>query len=125
MQSFNKVTCQKLRSDLNALLAKYGAENNLTFDLGNMRFNSDEVKITSFVARVVGAKKATEKALDHQFAIHGLKNTNDRGDTMLEYNNRRYQYPFIYMCKRDGKRYKCSLAQALRLGFGVKADLVH
>lgn len=116
MQSFNKVTCQKLRAELNAILASYGAHEGITFEIGNMRFSPTEVRITSMSARIVGAPKREEKALEHQFAIHGLREVNNRGDRLVEYNRRRYAYPFIFV--RNGKRYKCSLAQAKREGFG-------
>jgi hypothetical protein len=117
MQSFNKVTCQKLRADLNRVLAAYGATEGIVFSVGNMRFSETEVRITSMSARINGAPKREEKALEHQFAIHGLREVNDRGDRLIEYNRRRYQYPFVFISAANGKRYKCSLAQAKREGF--------
>lgn len=117
MQSFNKVTCQKLRADLNKILAAYAATEGIVIELGNMRFSQNEVRITSVTARIDGAPKREEKALDHQFAIHGLQETNPRGDRLVEYNSRRYAYPFVFVEGGTGKRFKCNLAQAKRRGF--------
>lgn len=119
MKSFNKATCKQLRADLQAVLNKYGATEGIEFNIGNMRFYEHEVKFTGMTATIKGEKKLVEKALDHQFAIHGLQDVNAKGDRLIEYNRRRYQYPFIYIEARSGKRYKCSLAQCLRLGFGA------
>lgn len=119
MQSFNKVTCRQLRSDLNTILAKYGKENGVVFDLGNMRFTDNEVKITSFTARTKDTPKRTEIALGNMFSRHGLKELNHKGDRLVEYNSRRHTYPFVYVEANTNKRFKCSLAQCKRLGFEV------
>jgi hypothetical protein len=121
MQSFNKVTCQKLRAELDAVLAKYGAANGITFEIGNMRFSPNEVRITSLTARINGAPKREEKLMEAMFGIHGLKEVNSRGDRLVEYNPRRFSYPYVFVAANNGKRYKCSLAQAKNLGFGADA----
>jgi hypothetical protein len=121
MQSFNKVTCQKLRADLNRVLAAYGVAEGITFEVGNMRFSPSEVRITSLTARINGAPKREEKLMESMFVVHGLTEFNGRGDRLVEYNPRRYQYPFVFISASNGKRYKCSLAQAKREGFGAEA----
>lgn len=112
MQSFTKATCQKLRADLNRVLAEYGATEGITFELGNIRFMAEELKITSVTARIAGARKKEERALDFKFSVYGLKEVNQFGDRLVEYNSRRYQYPFVYIKKADGRRYKTSLEGA-------------
>jgi hypothetical protein len=117
MNTFNKVTCQKLRADLNRVLAEYGKSEGIVVEIGNMRFSGTEVRIANTTCRIVGAPKREEKAIEHQFAIHGLKETNSRGDRLVEYNRRRYAYPFIYVEAGTGRRFKTNLAGAQRRGF--------
>ena len=115
--SINKSACIALRSELNAVLAKFGAEANLDFAVGNMKFTSATVDI-KLSAVIKGAPKKDESALLSVLAVYGLKQTTASGTrTLVEFNRRRYAYPFVYT---DGsKRYKCSLEQAKRLGFGA------
>ena len=116
MQTFNKVTCQNLRRDLGTILAKYGTTTGIEFNVGSMRFlpNETSIKIT---ARIAGTPKKEEKALEHWIVRFGLKEVNFQGFKLVEYQERRYKFPFIYINSIDGKKYKTDLSGLKRLGF--------
>lgn len=116
-QSFDKPTCVRLRRELEKLLGEFGEKNGLTVSLGNAKYTANGVRFLNTTFLVKGAPKREEEALEHQFAVHGLRETNSRGDRLVEYNRRRYQYPFGFIKAADGRRYKCSLNQAKALGF--------
>ena len=116
-QAFDRTATVRLRRELEKLLGDFAEKNGLTVSLGNARFSQSEVRFLNTTFLVKGELKREEKALEHQFSVHGLKEVNDRGDRLVEYNRRRYQYPFVFIKKADGRRYKCSLNQAKALGF--------
>lgn len=102
---FDKVTLKAFRSEMQALLDKFGA--NIQFEVGNMRFSESEVDI-KVKAKIKGATTRTDKQLELYAKIAGVtKFENDRGDKLVGYNSRSYKYPFIYLNGLDGKRYKC------------------
>lgn len=115
--SINKPTCIAIRAKLDRLLKEFGDEHGLTVSLGNAKFTSTEVRFLNTTFVLKGAPKREEKALEGMFARHGLKEFNAAGDQLTEFNRRRYAYPFGFTKKADGKKYKCSLAQAKALGF--------
>ena len=41
MKTFDKVTLMNIRKELNAVLAKYGDEAGLEFDVGSIKFSDD------------------------------------------------------------------------------------
>jgi len=53
--SFDKNNLNALRSEMQAVLEKYGVSANLEIEVGNMRFSSAEVEI-KLKAKVKGAK---------------------------------------------------------------------
>ena len=102
---FDKVTLKALRSEMQAVLDKFGA--NIEFEVGNMRFSDAEVDI-KVKAKIKGAATRTDKQLELYAKMAGVtKFENDRGDKLVGYNSRSYKYPFIYVNGLDGKRYKC------------------
>ena len=116
-QKIDRVVAACLRNELNKVLTDFAEKNGLDVSLGNARFTDSEMRFLNARFVIKGKPKREEKALEHQFAVHGLKETNGRGDRLIEYNRRLYAYPFIYINARDGRRYKCSLGQAKALGF--------
>jgi len=107
--SFDKATLQALRSEMQAVLDKFGA--NLQFEVGNMRFSEAEVDI-KVKAVIKGATTRTDKALELYAKMAGITNfKNARGEELVKYNTRSYKYPFVYK-GTDGKMYKCSESQA-------------
>lgn len=109
--SFDKAACQSLRSEMNALLTKYGVDANLEFTVGNMRFLQESVEI-KVSAKVKGGKAKTDVALERMAKIMNLSLEVRSGKKLVAYNSRSYKYPFVYLNSIDGKRYKCSEAQA-------------
>jgi hypothetical protein len=116
-ESFTKVAVQNFRAELNSLLADFGEKHGIEVSLGNARFTSNEVRFINSTYRIKGSPKRVEKLLETQLAKNGLREVNDYGDRLVEYNPRRYAYPFVYVKAFDGKRYKCSLDYAKHLGF--------
>ena len=103
---FDKATLRAIRSEMEAVLEKYGAKSNLAFEVGNMRFSDAEVDI-KVKAVVKGAKTRTDEALEMAAKMAGITNfTNSRGEKLVKYNSRSYKYPFVYEAT-DGRMYKC------------------
>ena len=113
IQSFDKATLRALRSEMEAVLEKYGKKAGVQFTVGNMRFSDAEVDI-KVNAKVQGAKTRTDAMLEMIVKNEGLKMTNTRGDRLVAYKSRSPKYPFVYE-SRDGKRYKTTTAQAKML----------
>ena len=112
IQSFDKVTLKALRSEMQAVLEKYGSKANVSFEVGNMSFSDAEVDI-KVKAKVKGAKTRSDVMLESAIKGLGLKMSNAKGDRLVEYKSRSYKYPFVF--ERGGKRYKCSSEQAKML----------
>lgn len=101
---FDKATLKALRTEMQAVLDKFGA--NLEFEVGNMRFSDAEVDI-KVKAKVKGAVTRTDKQLELYAKLAGITNfSNARGEKLVKYNSRSYKYPFVYEAA-DGKMYKC------------------
>ncbi len=108
---FDKTNLKALRSEMEALLNKYGVNSNLEFSVGNMKFSEGDVEI-KVNAKVKGAKTFSNVMLETRAASMGLKLTNSYGDKLVDYNTRSYKYPFVYLSAKDGKRYKCDETMA-------------
>ena len=108
--TFDKATLQALRSEMQAVLDKFGA--NLQFEVGNMRFTESEVDI-KIKAAIKGKRTRSDSQLETMAKMFGLKMENSKGDRLVEYKARNTKYPFIF--ERGGKRYKCSDTQAKML----------
>jgi hypothetical protein len=103
---FDRTNLKALRSEMEALLAKYGVDSNLDIEIGNMKFSESEVEI-KVKAKVKGAKTFTNVILESRVAALGLKLKNKFGDELVDYNTRAHKMPFVYINAADGKRYKC------------------
>lgn len=112
IKSFDKATLRALRSEMDALLEKYGKKTGLEFEVGNMRFSDAEVDI-KVKAKISGAKSRAESQIETFAKMYGLKMTNSKGDRLVEFKSSNRKYPFIF--ERNGKRYKCSDEQAKML----------
>ncbi len=104
---FDKTNLKALRDEMNAVLAKYGVAANLDFSVGNMSFSEAEVNI-KVNAKVKGAKTFSDTLLEDRVNSMGLKMKNKLGDVLVAYNSRSYKYPYVYICGKTGKRFKCS-----------------
>lgn len=105
--SFDRNVCQALRNELNAVLQKFGADANLEFTVGNMKFSDQSVEI-KVAAKVIGGKSVADKNLEYASKAYGLSTEPRNGKRLVGYNSRSYKYPFVYLNLLDGKRYKCS-----------------
>ena len=112
--TFDKKTLGQLRKELNAVLEKFGADSNIELSVGNMKFSSTEVEI-KVSAKIAGAKTSGDAILEARVESMGLRMTNARGDTLMDYKPRNWKMPFIYRNGQDGKSYKCDATQAKRL----------
>lgn len=117
-QKIDKAACQALRSEMQALLAKYGVDANLEFHVGNMKFSDAEVEI-KVKAKVRGAATMSNKMLEAEAKALGLTLDERNGRQLVDYAARSYKYPFVFLNKADGKRYKCTTANAMAY-FGTK-----
>lgn len=109
--TFNKQNLPKIRQELNAVLAKYGAENAFDIDLGGIRFSDSEFTVKMTVRRkgaVAFKTVINETALDIQMYYDGIKNTisKDGKYRLTEYNSRRYKMPYGLVEIKTGKMLK-------------------
>jgi hypothetical protein len=102
----NKAVAAAFRSELNAVLAKYGADANLEFTIGTIRFTSSDAKI-QIETKVKGAVSREDRVISNLIASYGLKEIGRNGEKLVSYNSRAHRYPVIY--SHDGKKYKTSL----------------
>lgn len=108
VKSFDKATLKALRSEMQAVLDKFGA--NIQFEVGNMRFSEAEVDI-KVKAVIKGATTRADEQLELMAKLSGItKLTNSNGDRLVAFKSRSPKYPFVFV--RDGKRYKCSEREA-------------
>ena len=108
--TFDKATLKALRSEMQAVLDKFGA--NLQFEVGNMRFSEAEVDI-KVKAVIKGKRTRSDSELEAFANLYNLKMTNAAGDRLVGFKARNRKYPFIF--ERNGQQYKCSEQQAKAL----------
>jgi uncharacterized protein YejL (UPF0352 family) len=108
---FDKTNLKALRDEMNAVLAKYGVTANLDISVGNMSFSEAEVNI-KVNAKIKGAKTFEDTILESRVNSLGLTMKNKFGDVLVAYNSRSYKYPFVYVCGKSGKRFKCDSTTA-------------
>lgn len=115
IQSFTRPVLAQLRSEMDAVLAKFAKEHGLLMELGKIKF-SDAEFTAELKTKIEGKKTLTDEVLEMQMRTHGLVQSKN-GYTLTGYHSRRYQYPFSYVDPRGG-RFKCSIDQAKRM-FGA------
>lgn len=114
IESFDKATLRALRSEMEAVLNKYGAKANLDIEVGNMSFSDTEVDI-KVKAKVKGATTKADEVLEMAMKAHGLtKMVSAQGDRLVSFKPRSPKFPYIYQAK-DGKQYKTTREYAVRM----------
>ena len=108
---FDRQNLKALRTEMAALLEKYGVGANLGIEVGNMKFSEAEVEI-KVKATVKGAKTQADGALEVMAKMVGLKMKNDAGDQLVSFNSRAYKMPYNFKCGRTGGMFKCSEHEA-------------
>lgn len=111
---FDRVNLKDLRAELNAVLAKFGA--NLEFDIGNMKFSDVQVEM-KLTAKVTGATTLDDKQLDMMVKAFNLV-IEKNGKRLVRYDQKKYKFPFIYEDTKTGKRFKTS-EQGAKLQFAA------
>jgi len=110
MNRFDKSSLAAVRAELNAVLAKYGMEQNLEFALGNIRFTEGSFN-TTLTCNIKGAVTREDQILNSVLKAHKLgRQSADGLRKLVGYNSRAKAYPFIY--EFGGKRFKCSIIAA-------------
>lgn len=116
--TINKPTALKIIDEVNAILRKYGAENNLELVPGRGRYSESDVTL-NMTMKIAGEKSFAEKATDSHtksyMMAYGLTDEPRNGKKLIEIKTRSCKYPVIYKDLNDGKRYKTSLNEAKRL----------
>jgi len=69
--SFDRKNLNALRTEMEAVLAKYGLESNLEFSVGGMKFSQSDVEI-KVSAKVKGAKTFNDVVLESRVKALGL-----------------------------------------------------
>jgi hypothetical protein len=128
LQAFSKVACQALRHDLEQLLMKFAHDNglNMQFHVGNMKFFPGEVdiklKATLNAAKNTASPEAPKTkesaALEQNIRFYNLNlESRDSMKVLIGFNTRAPRFPFIYLDRNTGLRYKASLA-SVKTHFG-------
>ena len=111
---FDRVNLKDLRIELDAVLAKFGA--NLEFDIGNMKFSEAQVEM-KLTAKVKGAVTLDDKQLELMIKVFNLV-IEKNGKRLVRYDQKKYKFPFIYEDVKTGKRFKTS-EQSAKLQFAA------
>lgn len=106
---FDKVTLQKMRKELNDVLAKYAASEGLEISIGNIKFSDNDFE-AKLNCKIAGAKTFVDTMLESVMKLNMLNEVGIGNRRLVSYNSRNYRYPFIY--EQNGKRFKCSTEQA-------------
>jgi hypothetical protein len=102
--AFDRKNLAALRTEMDAVLAKYGIDANLEFSVGQMKFSSTDVEI-KVSAKVKGAKTFDDVVLESRVKALGLV-MEKNGSKLVRYDSKKFKYPFIY--EKGGKMYKMS-----------------
>ena len=114
IENFDRQNLNALRSEMEALLAKYGNKTGIEFKVGNISFDEAEANI-KVSAKVKGAKTMADSLLDMVCKNLKITNrTNAKGETLVAYNSRSTKYPFVYETVR-GTKYKCTQTEAIKM----------
>ena len=92
--SFDRATIKALRSEMAAVLEKFGMASNLEFEVGSMRFSDAEVEI-KVKAKVKGAVTRADALLEARVKALGLV-MEKNGKRLVRYDAKKYKFPFIY-----------------------------
>lgn len=103
-EKFDRKNLVALRAEMEAVLAKYGVDSNLQFEVGQMKFSDSEVQI-KVSAKVKGAKTFNDVVLESRVKALGLV-MEKNGCKLVRYDSKKYKMPFIY--EKGGKLFKTS-----------------
>ena len=102
--AFDRSNLKDLRSEMEALLSKYGMESNLEFTVGSMKFSENDVEI-KVSTKVKGAKTFKDVVLESRVKALGLV-MEKNGARLVRYDTKKHKFPFIY--EKGGKMFKTS-----------------
>ena len=102
---FDRTNLKALRTEMQAVMDKYGVKSNLKIEIGNMSFGDAEVSI-KIKAVIKGVKTAADHMTEMLIKQSNLVSPNKMGDTIVEFNSRAHKMPWIYKCGKTGKQYK-------------------
>ena len=114
MQNFTQSNVRKMQDEMIQVLNKYGFKN-VSFNAVGARFSAAECTF-KIKGAVDGVKTIDQTMLERHAKIDGvdIKTPGPKGETLIEYHNRKPKYPYIYTTV-SGKRFKCSSFQAQRM----------
>ena len=102
--AFDRKNLNALRSEMEAVLAKYGMDSNIEFSVGGMKFSSTDVEV-KVSAKIKGAKTFKDAILESRVKALGLV-MEKNGAKLVRYDSKKFKFPFIY--EKGGKLYKTS-----------------
>lgn len=118
----DKNTAKKIASEVEAILKKYGAENNLEYRYEGGKYSDTDfqMKLTLKVAGAQSFKdKQAEANLKLALSMYNLTDEVVAGQQIIRFDRNKYKFPVIYR-GRDGRNYKTSIEHAQAM-FGKKA----
>ena len=118
--TFTKQNLMTIRRDLAAALDDVGVKHGIRFDLGGIRFNANDFRATLNAKTVdISTGVAINTNLMNAIKRYNLVETKN-GKTLVDYNERRFKYPFTYT--DNGKRYK-GTTEYVKLLFAAPAKV--
>jgi hypothetical protein len=102
--AFDRKNLNALRTEMEAVLAKYSIDSNLEFTVGSMKFSSSEVEV-KVSAKIKGAKTLKDSLLEARVKSLGLV-MEKNGAKLIRYDSKKYKMPYIY--EKGGKLFKTS-----------------
>jgi hypothetical protein len=115
IKQFDKATLKSLRSELDAVLAKFEKKVGVEIKSGGIKFSSTTCTIT-LEAKVAGAQDKTVAALEllTEFKENDIIRINNLGEVKLVgFKTKNRKYPYIVETVHTGKRYKLSEKQII------------
>jgi len=100
--AFDRKNLLALRTEMEAVLAKYGIDSNLEFTVGSMKFAAAEVEI-KVSAKIKGARTLKDSLLEARVKTLGLV-MEKNGARLVRYDTKKYKMPYIY--EKGGKLFK-------------------
>ncbi len=113
VKEFNKTTLDQFRTELDAVLEKFGEKIGVELTSGGIRFQKENCTI-KLEAVIVGKDSREVKALAFysKFKENDIIKVKQLGEIYIKgYNRKARKYPYMVETVKGGKRYKMSEAQ--------------
>lgn len=110
IEEFNKHNLEKIRVDLNGILADYAQKRGLELRLdGGIKYSPETFRV-AVAAKIIGAVTLEDLFFESQMERYGLQKNGIDGRVLIEYKSHSPKLSWVFTY--NGKRYKCNDASA-------------